>query len=246
MAQISRRQSRPIVCLHADDHDDNVDDYFTHYFGCIRIADRGTYFDNTPPDGQQTICTELRRVSYLLGALASGDTSPEDKALVTNVRSSLKGWREANIKSFRDAKRDPNEINRDTSNLHDPNKGPPKRPEPYHPDRDIKAYAIFFEGGSKYDYVEGQKDERICHGLFPNQKLTVHDLLRHKRSPLRKSDTAPDPGRGRVRYFHLPSNNMKVSTFDRSARYIGALTVLATSGFRYSDQSSASPGAYND
>ncbi|KAK0653060.1 hypothetical protein B0T16DRAFT_455371 [Cercophora newfieldiana] len=77
----------------------------------------------------------------------------------------------------------------------------PKRPEP---DHGFKACAMYFRpavDGTGWVGASAQHENFI--GKFPNQKISVHQLLQRKEdNPLTKNEG------GYLRYFHFPANNM--------------------------------------
>lgn len=199
--------SRPITCLSAEDHGKDVADPLVHYLGCVQYHERKSFFesDSLLEDNRESIKTELRRIKYLRQVLENSE-DPEDQAVVNNVKESRREWQKehqdcitglARLRQFDRFHHDPNS---QESNYE------PKDPKKYHPDKDVKAYAILFEDGDELKPVTAK--EPPCLGTFPHQKISVDDLLRHRNSPLRKKDI--NPPSPRVRYFHFPSNNMKV------------------------------------
>ena len=206
--------SRPITCLSVDAHNE-IADHITHYFGCIEFCEQKEFYESLTPPFQNAIKTELRRVEYLRNVLTRS-SAPEDKSLVDDLENIHKEWKSKHFRNTQPkgtTQYDPNlpRTGRPDSNDQRETQVAPE----YSPDKDFKAYVISLSNG------EGtREDNTMCQGDFPNQKIPVHDLLRAENSPLRKSDPVP-PGESRVRYFHLPSNNMKVRTrFHRRTRHI--------------------------
>lgn len=191
---------KPTKCLSTDPHDDTVTDSLTHYFGCLEFAHRKEFYDHLKDGAQNKINTELRRIVNLRTVISNPKSG--DSHAVSLLEDSLKKWRpEPNQQKQRDQASHSEE-------WHDPHNGAlPLEYENYHPDKDFNAYAICFADGKGYS-IEGQQ----CSGEFPHQKILVDNLLQHDDSPLRIKGSEPASPRT-VRYFHFPSNNMKVSRF---------------------------------
>lgn len=183
--------ARPITCLNVEDHHHNIADNITHYFGCIEICERERFYRPLDDSIKKSISTELRRVDYLRRTLQKSEAA-EDSTLVHDQYHVLYQWRKEHCDNIKKIQR----IRRRTYDQPDHYQG--RALDDYDADKDLKAYMICFEKGKGVS-----DDNELCHGSFPNQKLPVHDLLRDAGSPLRRS-TGP-----RIRYFHLPSNNMK-------------------------------------
>jgi hypothetical protein len=63
------------------------------------------------------------------------------------------------------------------------------------------GWMIVFEKGKGGVTV----DHPLCHGHFPNQKISIQQLLYNKsQTPLKRTESNEH-----LRYFHLPANNMK-------------------------------------
>lgn len=90
-------------------------------------------------------------------------------------------------------------------------------PENYIPDLDLQnstmednpkesnygynGWVIAFEKGKGGVTIE----HPLCHGQFPNQKISIQQLLYNKsQTPLKRTES-----KKQLRYFHLPANNMK-------------------------------------
>lgn len=43
--QVTHEPSEPATCLSTEDHDHNIRDWVSHYFGCIQICERSNFFD---------------------------------------------------------------------------------------------------------------------------------------------------------------------------------------------------------
>jgi len=63
------------------------------------------------------------------------------------------------------------------------------------------GWVIVFDKGSKGVTI----NHPLCHGQFPNQKISIQKLLYNKTdTPLKRT-----MDKDQLRYFHLPANNMK-------------------------------------
>jgi hypothetical protein len=63
------------------------------------------------------------------------------------------------------------------------------------------SWVIVFEKGKGGVTI----DHPLCHGHFPNQKISIQQLLYNKsQTPLNRAEN-----KIHIRYFHLPANNMK-------------------------------------
>jgi hypothetical protein len=63
----------------------------------------------------------------------------------------------------------------------------------------LRANALFFRDSIPYS-------DPVCHDTFPNQYISIHDLLYDrdsKRNPLVRPCAENE-----IRYFHIPANNM--------------------------------------
>jgi hypothetical protein len=72
----------------------------------------------------------------------------------------------------------------------------------------FKACAIYFKKSDDGWQPDTHSHPKFKDGKFPNQKISVHDLIQPS------SDTYTNPlsepcGENRLRYFHFPSNNMR-------------------------------------
>jgi hypothetical protein len=79
----------------------------------------------------------------------------------------------------------------------------------YVPDKDFNAHCIQFRDSKAYT-DEGRHSDGtpLFQGRFPDQKISIHDLLHDPEvNPLKRLDSN---NKNTIRYFHLPANNMKV------------------------------------
>lgn len=83
----------------------------------------------------------------------------------------------------------------------------PKAEEEY----GFKACAIYFKK-SKDGWMPDTHENSMFlpEGKFPNQKISVHDLLKDTHEdPERQNPLTEDCKEDQMRYFHFPSNNMR-------------------------------------
>ncbi|KFA54065.1 hypothetical protein S40293_05549 [Stachybotrys chartarum IBT 40293] len=209
---------KPVTCLSSDFHDgEEITDRVTHYMGCIEFCDRESFYNNLPEEYQHPIKLELRRISFIRRVIENtqSDDTQSDERVAKQLVDSLLSWQKdnrANIKKVADwsAHWFPRRAN---ARHHDPNSDRQVRegkPDEYIPDKDFNAYFIEFSG-TRGLTDESKRDDgsRVYKGKFPNQKISVDDLLHDANvNPLRKQTPAKGQPK-KIRYFHLPANNMK-------------------------------------
>jgi len=218
------------TCLSAEDHGCGITDGIAHYFGCIKICERDTFFtdanklwekeveyqtgigatnaletvENLRGRWENNVQREVKRVAILRKALSetgaeTHSTPNPDRSLIKNLEESRRAWKEWRV-----------------------SKGKPDLPEPtqrdsttgestptYKLENDISVPIIQFENY----WGSNDPDPRIK-GKFPNQKTTIEKLL-YERTPNPEDQLihgGHDVKSGRFKYFHIPSNNMIVST----------------------------------
>ncbi|GAW18595.1 hypothetical protein ANO14919_080730 [Xylariales sp. No.14919] len=96
----------------------------------------------------------------------------------------------------------------------------------YVPEKDVSVGIIEFEKGEPFseDYNPSGAKNGLISGKFPDQKTTVQSLLREGKSSdpdqnlLHKDRIRDHPDR--IRYFHIPSNNM-IWAEEAISRYFG-------------------------
>jgi len=72
---------------------------------------------------------------------------------------------------------------------------------PKEPNFGYNGWVIVFEKGKGGVTME----HPLCHGKFPNQKISIQQMLYNKsQTPLKRTED-----KKQLRYFHLPANNMK-------------------------------------
>ncbi|KAJ8124695.1 hypothetical protein O1611_g8945 [Lasiodiplodia mahajangana] len=214
-------------CLSGDPHDDNIADPILHYFGCLEASERGSFFDRASPFwtreiGKLTICgisrseaeakvyekletwqnacsSEIHRLSLIYSALAK---DIQQSHLLAHLASSRDTWRssseyKSNIQHVRNWR---TEKNMQNGVAIEPL---PVSTEELSPD-DFPISIMAFEDGAAYDIQYPHVT-----GTFPNQTITVNNLLRagpKETHGLLKS--IKDRRTAGVTWFHIPSNNM--------------------------------------
>ncbi|ORY60875.1 uncharacterized protein BCR38DRAFT_442746 [Pseudomassariella vexata] len=222
------------TCLSAEPHNSNVKEHLLHFLGCIEFWDRSAFMnDDDHPlwEGERqhlesmgktaaeakalskakrelwkgNCRSELRRIDFLREKIKE---DKEDYHLVQKVEESRIAWR--NSDEYQNNHKD---VQRWRDNNDKKNGHPPAYYDPavdiskttYVPEKDVSVPFIQFENGQP---KEEDEDKSVpVWGSFPDQKTNLASLLdpeKHEKSLLSK-DKNPD----RIKYFHLPSNNMK-------------------------------------
>jgi len=171
----------PQTCLSTERHDDHVLDVTLHYFGCLKAVEHESYFASLPQKSKRRIVEEKLRIRQLRTHFEARPKT-ETGVVLKKFKNSLSDWRKLNLR------RDPG----------------PERSQPLDvfPDgsvnHDIKASIIYFKNSRPFD-MPGVDN------TFPNQKISIHDLLcdEGEINPLMQPC-----GDDIIRYFHLPANNM--------------------------------------
>ncbi|KAI0862133.1 hypothetical protein F4860DRAFT_473604 [Xylaria cubensis] len=210
-------------CLSTEPHNSNITNPLLHFLGCIEIHERDDFLNGKGSiwkDVLQYQCTllqhenaketvekmksswnpnfnnELRRIALLRYALAK---DKYDKQLVEEVESSRNKWKNSaeyrnNIDKVRQWRQD--ELEKKNSVL-----GPyyTRKMEEYILEKDISVPIIQFQDGKGFP-------EDSLESKFPNRKTTIEALLDPKTNLMYKDY---DFGPGRIKYFHIPSNNMR-------------------------------------
>jgi hypothetical protein len=227
-------RSPPTNCLSVEDHDHDITDPLAHFLGCIEIGERNDFFSDknriwkdeleyqqslgNEQDGaselvknlkerwKNNIDSELKRIALLRKTLAEEEN---DGPLVSAVDKSREEWRQSheyqrNIRKVREWRQ---EHQMSVSNLEpEDNEAEANELEGYELEKDISVPVIQFDKEKEYS-EDGFK------GKFPNQKTTVHKLLYEVASKPEDEllHRNRDFNNGRIKYFHIPSNNMIVS-----------------------------------
>lgn len=223
---------RPSTCLSSEPHD--IKDHLLHFLGCLAYRQRVNFFDETEkiwkdeiqhyrdhyPDPDPTRSPEervrkkreawkrdcdkeLTRIGILRQAIRQDS---HDRHLDDKIGESSKAWRES--KDYQDRVRDRPPSPRDL---------PPQNKVPkYNLERDISIPIIQYQvndngaaiGVDDNGWNGEEKPEELVWGEFPNQKTKLNLLYGEDSTVnLLHRDRHPE----RIKYFHIPSNNMIVS-----------------------------------
>ncbi len=183
----------PSTCLSDRPHGKRISDVALHYSGCLPAAKRGRFFVGLPPEAQQRIARQQERIAALREKLETTKQDTSAGTRLADFQHALNQWRSARGRSAAYPAVAATAFSRAPSAL-------AGRPwlDAVGVDADIKAPVVFFRDGQPYD-APG------IPGAFPNQKVTVEQLLAD--NPTRNPLMQPCPD-NEVRYFHLPANNM--------------------------------------
>ncbi|ORY70921.1 uncharacterized protein BCR38DRAFT_415455 [Pseudomassariella vexata] len=206
------------TCLSAEPHEgEQINDPLFHYLGCLEFYERPQYLSSLNPAQQKAIEKERQRIERLRKVIRNEDTSHNR---VRCIEKSLETWRKSPVyQNGRKGTREwraggdpsgvakPNDVSQESVNMDCDN-------VEYNPASDLNAYLIQYQGTEPYN----NDDSGTFHGSFPNHKTSMPQLLDvgDESNPLRR-DKVPS---GRMRYFHLPINNMHW-TEKAIARYFG-------------------------
>ncbi|KAK3380756.1 hypothetical protein B0T24DRAFT_591210 [Lasiosphaeria ovina] len=190
---MSWRQA-PSTCLSQRPHDHRVSDITVHFNACLRVSKQKKFFDSLPPESQQRILRHGEKIANLRTRLETAQCDSTAAARLRAFKVAVSRWRVATGRPHTsDTARPPfDPVTRRPSGV-PTYVGPEDLVNEY-----IKAPVVCFKHGRPYDVPD-------LPGSFPNQKVTMGDLLSEdeKRNPLMQSSDD-----GAIRYFHLPANNM--------------------------------------
>ncbi|KAI0415486.1 hypothetical protein F5X98DRAFT_388827 [Xylaria grammica] len=170
---------------------------------------------------KKNIAKELQRIALIRKTL---DKEDETANLVQEVKTCRDKWRQHFAKKNGKSLPPISDISIAESNASssDSNAGA----DTYVPEKDVSVGIIQFEKGEPFSEdhnPSGSKNELIL-GKFPDQKATVQSLLREgncsnpDQNLLHKDRIRDHPDR--IRYFHIPSNNM-IWAEEAISRYFG-------------------------
>lgn len=195
-------------CLSADPHGGAaIHDQFLHYMGCLEFCDREAYFETLNDNLKGRINGELRRIEYLRDILTRDE---EERLALTHVQESLRAWRQdedyasklAKVQRYRENSNPPRPLGHKQRDPH-----VARHLKEYSPDTDMAAYLLEYDVGN--NELKSINNKHFT-GDFPSQRIAVSQLLDHFREdgrPLSEQDNHE-----KIRYFHLPANNMQVSS----------------------------------
>jgi hypothetical protein len=219
-----------LTCLSPDEHKNNIRDPILHYLGCVDISTRNEFLSipsnvqqntstdkqkNTSTDEQQKVewrkdcLSELRRIAFLRSKLKE---DKEEQHLVDKIDESRKAWKAS--KEYTDGIR---EIQKWRRRPESSIKEPEVSETAYDPARDVNTPFMLYKKSKDVSSVYEHDNEKVdpkdaIWGNFPNQKTNVQRLFDKKKSNLLDGGENKD----RIKYFHIPSNNMLVSLYASS------------------------------
>jgi hypothetical protein len=233
LAHPAYKHQSTISCLSAEDHGCNITDGLAHYFGCIKICERDTFFtdanklwekeveyqtrigstkapetvQNSKGRWEANVQRELKRIAVLRQVLSetgadTRSTPNPDRSLVKNLEDSRRAWKEWRALNQKPDLPEPTQSDSTTSTTSESTPA-------YKLENDISVPIIQF----KDHWGFSDEDTRIK-GKFPNQKTTIEKLLCEQTANPEDQliHGGHDAESGRFKYFHIPSNNMIVST----------------------------------
>ncbi|KAI0197001.1 hypothetical protein F4808DRAFT_299052 [Astrocystis sublimbata] len=223
-------------CLSSERHDHDITNPLLHFLGCIEICERQDFLhgntriwedelehqrnlqgqnadetvENMKKGWKSNIESEMRRIATLRHALSSDE---QDKHLVKDVEESGQSWRmseeyKSNIDRVKEWRGNA------TQSISEPEFTSPARA--YSPEEDTSVPVIQFKAGRGFSET---CDDRLS-GKFPNQKTTVKKLLEVSDQKANLLHNNRDFDNNHIKYFHIPTNNMKWAE-EAIARYYG-------------------------
>lgn len=157
--------------------------------------------------------SELRRIAFLRSKLEKDE---EERHLVQKIEESRKAWKGSDvyregIREIKNWRRSPESSNKEDS---EPMVSTISKDD-YEPGRDVNTPFMLFkkqgDGSSIYEPDDETHDPRnAIWGKFPNQKTNAQRLLFDKE---KKNLLGGENDNEKIRYFHIPSNNMMVSQY---------------------------------
>ncbi|KAF2966107.1 hypothetical protein GQX73_g7479 [Xylaria multiplex] len=232
------QRSASATCLSAESHEHDIRDPLLHYLGCIEIYQREDFLNGNNPiwkdelehqrslriengvslalqseDAEKAvekmkeswkvnIENELQRIALLRQTLSNDEN---DGQLVKKVEASYKEWRKSvDEDNIQKVIRWRTKLGK-TNSEHGPSPDVDPK-EDYSPEKDISVPVIHFIDRKEFT----ENDTQRLRGKFPNQKTTIEKLLysddtRPEANMLHKNNASDQH---RIRYFHIPSNNM--------------------------------------
>ncbi|KUI59766.1 hypothetical protein VP1G_07029 [Cytospora mali] len=179
----------------------------------LKASEASEFLENLHDEDMKRLKANEQRIDNTRARL-SRDTAKNK--FLSDLKEAFERWREHPEK-----KKDPNKMFRHSlrdrgkghtgNHLKDrlcPDNDANKRiNEDENPSRDLKASIMFFEkseyGWKGITYDKGPFSE---YGVFPGQKLTLHDALHEEPNPF--APTSDDKGTHHLKYIHLPANHM--------------------------------------
>ncbi|KAI8944242.1 hypothetical protein F4801DRAFT_572457 [Xylaria longipes] len=224
-------------CLSAEPHEHNITNPLLHFLGCIEICERDDFLngdvsiwkeqlkhqrmlqrknahgavENMKSSWRSNIENEMRRIALLRDALSKDN---DDKQLVKEVQESGNLWRDS-----REYRENIEEVRKWRGDGRNSTIGPDfaSAKKDYIPEEDIFVPIIQFEDCREFSKTD---DNRLSGKKFPNQKTTIRMLLDQSNPTANLLYKDYDFNCDRIKYFHIPSNNM-IWAEEAIARYYG-------------------------
>ncbi|KAK0732283.1 hypothetical protein B0H67DRAFT_655694 [Lasiosphaeris hirsuta] len=209
----------PSTCLSNKPHDGRVSDVTVHFNGCLRVSRQKRFFDSLAPESQQRILRDNEKTAELRRRLETAQCDSTAAARLRDLKQAMAQWCATTGRPH--ASYAPSSVSPDSRRPSGMTAGGHAGSRPGSGfgfgfgsedlvNDHIKVPVVYFQHGSPHQAAG-------IPGRFPNQKVTVGDLLSgdEQRNPLLQAC-----GDGTVRYFHLPANNM-AWVEEAVARYYG-------------------------
>ncbi|KAK3354036.1 hypothetical protein B0T25DRAFT_224469 [Lasiosphaeria hispida] len=195
----------PSTCLSNKPHDGRVSDITIHFNGCLRVSKQKRFFDSLAPESQQRILRDNDKTAELRHRLETAQCDSTAATRLRDFKQAMSQWCASTGRPH---------VSYTPSSAFSDSRRPSGMAAGGYPGSEdlvndhIKVPVVYFKDGSPHQ-VAGLPNS------FPNQKVTVSDLLSEdeKRNPLLQPCEE-----NTVRYFHLPANNM-IWVEEAMARY---------------------------
>jgi hypothetical protein len=236
--------------------DDNDVDEFQHMLKEMRESNKGKKLERVIHEEERIKQTRVNFASY-----------PGKRQMMERLKAAKKAWKEEvkekreeyvkRVKKQHQADQHPKypeRWNRDQKldlellervkdwNVEDEPEDDTIKPKPEN-EYGFKACAIYFKKSDDGWQPDTHNHPKFKDGKFPNQKISVHDLIQPSSGAYMNPLSEPC-GEDRLRYFHFPSNNMRwieVGTYSLGpAKHLaGELTLWCQEAMaRYYDEDS--------
>ncbi|KAI0964955.1 hypothetical protein F4678DRAFT_454429 [Xylaria arbuscula] len=205
-------------CLNAEPHENDIRNPLLHYLGCIEIGEREEFLI-----GNSNIWEKEFKHQLSLQDVESPSREEDAQNKVQKMKDSWRSTIENEMGRIAFLRHTLSKDEHDGQLVNEVNKsynawrksgGYPtrlgettEREEVYTPEKDISVPVIHFKD---YNGFTDRADKNL-RGTFPNQKTTIAEFL--------KKDI-PRLEANRMRYFHIPSNNM-IWAEEAIAKYYG-------------------------
>lgn len=189
--------SSPSTCLSDRPHANLVSDPVVHFNGCLPAAKQRRFYESLPQDSQERISRVHRKILELRQRLETTQHDSTAGARLRDFNQAMAQWCAATGRRPRAPYASPAKPGSSSWGSQSSRYPPPQEAKDL-VDSHIKAPIIYFKDGLPCNVPGLPK-------TFPNQKVTVADLL--SDNPARNPIMQPTDD-DVVRYFHLPANNM--------------------------------------